>query len=95
MFEYPTYLIHYGTLGQKWGVRKYQNEDGTWTEEGLRRRRKLYDSDSNKLTKSGEKYYKKLQKEKDKTQKLYSSNSRRLISLQNSYAFCRIKRKIY
>ena len=38
--EYPTYLIHYGTLGQKWGVRKYQNEDGTWTEEGLRRRRK-------------------------------------------------------
>ena len=40
MFEYPTYLIHYGTLGQKWGVRKYQNEDGTWTEEGLRRRRK-------------------------------------------------------
>lgn len=40
MSEYPTYLIHYGTLGQKWGVRKYQNEDGTWTEEGLRRRRK-------------------------------------------------------
>lgn len=40
MFEYPTYLIHYGTLGQKWGVRKYQNEDGTWTEEGLMRRRK-------------------------------------------------------
>jgi len=38
--DYPTYLIHYGTLGQKWGVRKYQNEDGTWTEEGLRRRRK-------------------------------------------------------
>lgn len=40
MSEYPTYLIHYGTLGQKWGIRKYQNEDGTWTEEGLRRRRK-------------------------------------------------------
>lgn len=38
--DYPSYLIHYGTLGQKWGVRKYQNEDGTWTEEGLRRRRK-------------------------------------------------------
>ena len=38
--DYPTYLIHYGTLGQKWGIRKYQNEDGTWTEEGLRRRRK-------------------------------------------------------
>ena len=39
MSEYPTYLIHYGTPGQKWGVRKYQFEDGTWTEEGKRRRR--------------------------------------------------------
>lgn len=37
--EYPTYLIHYGIPGQKWGERKYQNEDGTWTEEGLERRR--------------------------------------------------------
>lgn len=39
--EYPTYLIHYGTLGQKWGVRRYQNEDGTYTPEGLERRRVL------------------------------------------------------
>lgn len=36
--EYPTYLIHYGIPGQKWGVRRYQNEDGTWTEEGKFRR---------------------------------------------------------
>lgn len=42
MGQYPTYLIHYGTPGQKWGVRNYQNPDGTWTEEGLRRRRKFF-----------------------------------------------------
>ena len=84
--DYPTYLIHYGTLGQKWGIRKYQNEDGTWTEEGLRRRRQ-YVSDSGDLTRSGKKYYKKLQKEKDKTQKLYTSNFRQLTNLQNSYQF--------
>lgn len=39
MSEYPTYLIHYGIPGQKWGVRRYQNDDGTYTPEGLERRR--------------------------------------------------------
>ena len=31
------YLAHHGIKGQKWGVRRYQNTDGTLTEEGLRR----------------------------------------------------------
>lgn len=31
------YLMHHGTKGQKWGVRKYQNEDGSLTSEGRRR----------------------------------------------------------
>lgn len=31
------YLQHHGILGQKWGVRRYQNEDGTLTEEGRKR----------------------------------------------------------
>lgn len=32
------YLQHYGILGQKWGVRRFQNPDGTYTSEGKRRR---------------------------------------------------------
>ena len=33
------YLEHHGILGQKWGIRRFHNEDGTWTKEGLERRR--------------------------------------------------------
>lgn len=32
-------LYHHGILGQKWGVRRYQNDDGTWTTAGKARRR--------------------------------------------------------
>ena len=30
-------LYHYGIKGQKWGIRRYQNEDGSLTEEGKKR----------------------------------------------------------
>lgn len=30
-------LVHHGVLGMKWGIRRYQNKDGSLTAEGLRR----------------------------------------------------------
>lgn len=32
-------LYHHGILGQKWGVRRYQNKDGTLTAVGKKRYR--------------------------------------------------------
>ena len=35
-------LIHYGVLGMKWGVRRYQNKDGSLTSAGKKRISKEY-----------------------------------------------------
>ena len=32
-----SYLAHHGIKGQRWGVRRYQNADGTWTKAGKER----------------------------------------------------------
>lgn len=49
--EYEKYLAHYGIKGQKWGIRRFQNEDGSLTDEG-KRRYKVAESDTWKKSES-------------------------------------------
>jgi len=51
---YPTYLMHYGIKGQKWGERRFQYEDGSLTPEG-RRRYGVKDRDIRKIVKQDRK----------------------------------------
>lgn len=44
------YLMHHGILGQKWGVRRYQNPDGSLTSVGKERYGKNEKEKTNKLT---------------------------------------------
>ena len=55
-------LYHHGIIGQKWGVRRFQNKDGTLTTAGKQRYKKsdgTFTREGKKAVKTFEKNYKK------------------------------------
>ena len=61
-----TYIAHHGIKGQRWGIRRYQNDDGSLTPAGVRRYQKL---DEKWVRKKSDKVYRKAAKESRKEMK--------------------------
>lgn len=56
----PDELYHHGIKGQRWGIRRYQNPDGTWTEAGKKRYgsgKNRYKNEDGTYTEEGHKHY--------------------------------------
>lgn len=54
-------LTHYGILGMKWGIRRYQNPDGSLTEEGKKRYGTAENLEAGRTVKQASRYEKEKQ----------------------------------
>lgn len=80
-YNYTNYdvLIHYGIKGQKWGIRRYQNKDGSLTTAGIRR----YGVENSRTLKAGTRIQNISRDDLSSTSKTYRSN--RLYSSYTDY----------
>ena len=94
------YLMHFGIKGQKWGVRRFQNEDGTLTDSGKKRYAKdlkklnSINRKANKTQKVEARYEKKLYKKKYGALSKFSS-AKSIVKTDQKYGKAKIKADKY
>lgn len=76
-----TYLAHYGILGMKWGVRRYQNKDGTLTASGQNRYSKKMTAKRKAAAKKAASAKKKDTEEKKRSEELQKDQPRDVKSM--------------
>lgn len=74
-------LKHFGVLGMKWGIRRYQNPDGTLTDAG---RRRLAKKDQKWARKNSDKITKKTKKSVQRELNVYSNELLKLPGARNA-----------
>lgn len=83
-YQYPDYMYHYGIKGMKWGVRRYQNDDGTLTSVGKKREQWLESKKSG--NEANTKYLKREFKDARIREKLHSKEkSKHQLKLEDKY----------
>lgn len=75
------YLAHHGILGQRWGVRRFQNPDGSLTEAGKRR---LERKDARWARRNYEKAYEKTFKQVKKPMRQADREIQRQVPVRNA-----------
>lgn len=82
-------LYHHGVKGQRWGVRRYQNADGSLTEEGEKRFQKVANSrhKTKKNKKAAIEFFSEHSKRHDVVAKQAESNQKRAYKKMDKYVW--------
>ena len=79
MWKYNcNYLCHHGILNQKWGIRRFQNKDGSLTAAGKKRYSSAKDADTDDIRNKPSDHIKKLEIGDKKIKSLVTASSLKL-----------------